>query len=305
MRLFGYLIFLFLLATGLQAQDQNHLFIREVLPYYQDFSGSVVLVPDAPLYVQPDTNGKVVKKLPQLLPVKVLGSGYDELKKMYWYKVETGKTTGYLRLQDLAQQSFSREKKSYLLQMPYQDDDSLRILTYNTVQKVFTDTFSFAGPFYAEGYYRMNIQETALKNADVLLKITHIMPYCGGGENDFYFVDANGKMSFLVSAFTGGDIGYIEANTAWLPVETGNKKIQMVLQGDINMTKNQDKNIKSIYQAPADIPKTELVIIQTLNIETELDEKSDPVKDENCSEKTMVTKDVTSFYRWNGQKILN
>jgi len=306
-----YFFFLFLLLplVPLQAQDNHESFIGPVPVGYKDFVGATILVKSAPLYKSPNSESAILKNLAFRTPVTVTGSGMDEKTKKYWYQVTVGKTVGFLRLQDLAQNSLANEKKKkiYFVQAPiYEQEDSLRVFTYALDSNRFTDTFKLSG-YSAELYYRVSLHETALKNADALIRVTHIMPYCGGGTSHTFLADANGEVTYLVNAFAGGDIGYSDVTSIWLPVKTTDGKTQMVEQGDFALFDEQEnKQALNVYQVhpSTHIPKEELVILHTVEEETELDENTEPVKNEDGSDKITVVKDVTMFYRWDGKRLL-
>lgn len=293
-------VLLLILSVGLNGQDNPYAFMRAITQGYEDFSGAMAVQQNCPLYEWPDTGSAVLKKLDLYQAVEVLETGTDEKQKIHWYKVKTGEQKGYMRIEDLATQSIynpDTKTRYFVLQpSPYMVRDSVRITVFDVQKNVFTDTIWENG-ISAESYFSLQLYSSGLKGVKNILGIRKIMPYCGGGTAESYYADTRSGLVHLFATFSGGDIGYVHEDMAWIPARSATGSIEMVLIGE-NIAANKKHTFPQTWKP--NIPRQELVVVQSIETEYELDEEDMPIKNEAGNEKTNVTVNVVKYYRWDG-----
>lgn len=271
---------------------------------FGNFSGAMVITQNAPLFTSPDTQSAVIYRAHITDSVKISETGTDE--QVRWYKVTTGSHKGYMRLQDLALNSVRQHAIIYCLQFPGLPgkDDSVRIFSYDTRIGAFTDTIYY-GPFGSESFTSLSLVKTNLKNTRALLKISKIMPFCGGGELDIYFADTGNKLVHVLDAFSGGDINDMESTIVWWPVPDKNSTV--LNAGIFPYTLPDGSMIDSVVKIPPGLKPIplETVVVRKYSQAWEYDENDEPVKDENGTERDKITADKTEFFRWDGKKLIS
>ncbi len=298
-------------ANNFMQSVSNNGFTSIANPYPFTYKDSVKL------YSSPDTNSNVLRTLKFRTQLTIIESGRDqrkieeynlvngkkELKIKYlaldWYKISYP-FSGYIKASDVALLLFNNYEKRTDYFMPA--IGVFKLLKYDLSKNIFIDSIELPD-FYAE---KIDIiDHNGWKNVDMLLHAGFVAPYCGGGGEDIFIIEANNKFTKIISCSYQNIEDITDQDdyesTVYIPVKFGSGKILLVNKGDVEHIFNRYSTALNIYPFPKDltIPKQELIVKVIKEERAILDKNKKPVFDKDGDCKTKIT-DKTEFYRWNG-----
>jgi hypothetical protein len=316
-------IFFILLCTNVSAQ--NSVSIKPA--HFQDVSdreqyNPFVLSDSCRLFSKPDTNSRVIRmlKFSKQIQIKILNEGYvQRISKNYtkyeilkWYKVSCLDTEGYVMGSEIAKYQFRNgiDRILYImtddLSEKFNPAGGLRIYKYDVDQKKFLDTLDIK---ISPGESETRITElnsTGWKNVDILFRIENIEAYCGGGDQNIFIADANGKLTNIISSLVYGEIGNEYVSTVFLPIKFDKGKVLLIENGDVKNVFDPYTGNLHTYSFPKnlEIPKSELIVLKIKEMKGTVDKNYEPVMNPDNSYKSRLVKNATEFYRWNGNKLV-
>ena len=330
------LFYLLAVTAPLKAQVKQQA-ASKVIPFhtiennaYKNYVNPATISNLTKVYSKADTNSKVLLTLDINTKLNLLGKGEDSwetvtekindsgkkyVSKQYyiinWYKIAIANGEGYILASDVASHSFTNTKKQldYIIVTEYSKDfnpigDCFTIYKYDRKKKRFVDTLVSKN---IRGDVIQVVKNVSWKNVDILIHAKMINAYCGGGESDAYIVDANNKLSTLITTSSYADDGSADSycSNVWLPM-TINNKIQLIANGDTDSLFISFSEKLNDYPFPKEItiPKEELVVFNEKEYKSIYNKKGDPLMNKDGSYKSKKTKDKTKYLRWNGKKLV-
>ncbi len=320
--------------SNVSAQDNSNTKVREI-PFhtienngYKNYVNPVIITNFCKVYSQVDTNSKVLLTLSFNTKINLKGEGEDawttttetinngekhiinQYIKVKWYKIALQNGEGYIVASDVATHSFAKDDKQtdYFVVTDYSkqfnsDGNNFTIYKYDRKNKHFVDTLVTRN-VRGDLIQFLNVK---WKNVDVLIHAKMINAYCGGGMTDIFIVDANQKLSQLISTASYADDGSADSynSTVWLPLIVKNK-VELLPNGDTDSIFNSFSENMTKYPFPKGIsvPKKALIVYNEVKHSSIYNKKGEPLTNKDGSYKSKKIKDKTIYYRWNGKKLV-
>ncbi len=274
------------------------------------------------VYSQPDTNSVVLSEFKISTYVRILGEGIDtkeireerirengekytftKFSNLKWYKIELKERNAYIKASDVATHRLSDNKG--LFEYFFIAKEACYLFKYDNKKKQFVDSIKLTIP---RPDIVQSINSNGWKNVNMLFRATIINAYCGGGTTNVFIVDANGKLSELIttsfSAEAGGSDFY--SSNVWLPIKFTNEKVLHVANGDLENVFDKYSGKLNTLRFPKEIktPKMELVIFKEREGQGLYNENYEPLLNKDGSAKSKIIKNSTKYLRWNGVKLV-
>lgn len=281
--------------------------------YYGNTNNPLIYSDSAIVYSKPDTSSAVINALQFKEPIKILREGFDESLRPIrkWYEVNQGMSKGYIKAVDVATHVFyNMEHHTYYFVVTdfipsLTETYGFAIYKYDDSKKQFTGTFKSDR---IRGDIVVEVNRAGWKNVDLIIHGRQIDAYCGGGIFETFVVDANGNMTELISTSQSGDDGSADsyASTVWLPIKFPNKNVLLVQDGDVEHIFNEISGTLNTRSFPKQLtfPKMELIVFNEVKVESIVDKNGEMVLNKDGSYKSKVAMNKTTYYRWNGVKLV-
>jgi len=274
------------------------------------------------VYSQPDTNSKVLQVFKFKTHLRLLGEWDDtkeisteKLKKdgekytythftnLRWYKVELNEGYGYIKSSNVSTNTFTDSKG--LFDYFFITKETCYLFKYDNTKKQFVDSIDFKSvrcdivkPINSNGW----------QNVNMLFRVTMINAYCGGGTTNIFIVDANGKLSELITTKSYADDASPDSysSNVWLPLKFENKKILLIANGDIDNVFDKYSGQLNTLQFPKEItiPKIELIVYKETEEKGLYDSNNNLISNKDGSFKTKTIKNRTKYLRWDGKELV-
>ncbi len=272
------------------------------------------------VYSQPDTNSQVLQVLKFKTHLRLLGEWEDtkeintekvnengekyritSFTNLKWYKVELKETNGYIKSSNVATHTFTDNKGLY--DYFFTTKENYCLLKYDNTKKQFVDSIELKN---FRGDITKSINSVKWQNVDILFSTTMINAYCGGGTTNVFIVDANGKLSELITTKSYADDGfaYSFSSIVWLPMKFENK-VLLIANGDVDSVFDKYTGQLNTFSFPKEttIPKTELVIFKEVEENLLFDNNNEPILNKDNSQKSKTIKTL-KYLRWNGKELV-
>ncbi|MCD6065686.1 MAG: hypothetical protein K0S33_512 [Bacteroidetes bacterium] len=289
--------------------------------FYSNYVEPAVCSDSGKVYAMPDTNSEVLRAILFNTDIHLLGKGEDTEEivvekiaedghtykaksylRLIWYKIELDNWIGYIRASDVATHTFTDSKGKF--KYFFQTENSCRLLKYDINTKKWADTLEIE---HLRGDIVRVIESAGWKNTDILFRVTRINAFCGGGTRDEFIIDANGKLSGLLSTDSYADDGSADAygSTVWLPLKFNKGKILLIANGDVEQVFDTYSGQLNVYPFPkgVTIPPTELIVFKESEIKSLYAKNGEPLLKPDGSYRSTV-KNTTKYFRWNGTKLI-
>jgi hypothetical protein len=278
---------------------------------YTNVVEPAVFADSAVVYARPDATSKVLRVLTFNTSVNLLGKAEVVEKKVVektlaysrtiWYKVELVYENGYVKGKELATHTFSDPAGKFLYFFITANGCSLHKYDINSKQWVDSLTIE-----HFRGDRIQQVNTAGWKNTDGLFRATRINAFCGGGVKNEFIIDANGKLSVLISTASYIDDGSADAYSSviWLPQQV-NKKTILIANGDLENVFDTWSWKLNTYPVPKNIPVPlpELVVFKETKVKSIFDKSGEPLLNPDGSFKSKTT-DKINYFRWNGMKLV-
>ncbi len=210
---------------------------------YFNLINPVVFIDTVFVYSQPDTSSEIITKLQFNTPLDLAIGDYVSHSD-YWNTIKLGDQTAYIPAYSVAAQKFisNSQGKDYTYFIVNNYDKiahtpvrGFTVYKYDIQQKRFIDSLRTE---YMSAHIAKELNHTAWKNVDFLLFTQEIRAYCGGGESEYYIIDANGKLQILINTGVYNDDGEEETTMGSIV-----KFPKNVATDTIKYTKFKNKNV--------------------------------------------------------------
>jgi hypothetical protein len=278
----------------------------------------VVFAQSAKIYAEPDTTSKVLKTVKFGANLDLRKCGYAN--NVEWYQVDSYEfgndivynSNCYIRSEDVITHPLSGNNldvqyfavtgnSKYNLAI----DEGFRGTTlykYNVKKRQFVDTLILQHNRGSDGIKKIN--HVSWINVDILISVAAYGHSCGMDGQKQFIVDANGKLSVIISSGYWGEIGDDwGTEDIWLPMKFGD---EVLLVGAEHIEDSLDDiSDDAIFSFPKNInfKKNELVVYKSTEHTPMRDKQGNAIENTNGSYKEKV-KENTIFYRWNGNKLV-
>lgn len=279
--------------------------------HYENTTQPVVIAESTSLYAWPATSGRVVAELKRGAALKLIAEGYaydnSENPGLKWYRIAYAGSEAYIPASYVATHSFGRAHDSIVhavvtdFSLLYNAGaEGFTIYSYRPKDRKITGTLRTN---HTRADVITQVEVSNWKNAPVVLHISEINAFCGGGSTDLFMVYTNGKWQELISCSVYGDDGSadVSSSTVWMPVMINDRPALMV-NGDTSTAWYSE--ISHAFPSNITVPRNEIVVKQEVETKSIYNEAGEPEVDESGSYKYITVKDVTTYYRWNGKKLV-
>ncbi|MBI1289176.1 MAG: hypothetical protein GC178_16540 [Flavobacteriales bacterium] len=277
-----------------------------------------ILSDSTKVYDRPDTSGSVLQVLRFTKALNILAEGddvnrvnveavnengetytYIKYTVMRWYKIQLKDQVGYVDASRVASCTFNDPKGLYKYLFLFG-----KIIKFDYATGQFVDTLqilSFRGDVVRQ------IDPRGWKNVNLLLSLTMINDYCGGGETTVFVIDANDSLSELIRTESyyddGGEGGH--ASMVWLPITFYTGRVRHILNGDVENVLNTYNGELNMYQLPngLDAAENEVVVFKDVAETAIVDENEEFLFNEDGSQRYIET-ETLKFLRWNGAELV-
>ncbi|MBC7865048.1 MAG: hypothetical protein IAF38_18890 [Bacteroidia bacterium] len=286
--------------------------------YYKNTINPVSFPDSAFVYSAPDTTSKILEILKFKTQLHLIKEGEQQFAEketgtvsfLKWYEIDFGLNKGYIKASEVATHMFSGiNQADYLILTNVSknynpDGNGFTVYKFDRSKNQFTDTLKIAS---VRGDIIKEINYSGWKNTGMLLSVYMINAYCGGGTAEVFIIDANGKLSELITTNSHSDDGSADAygSVVWLPVKTGNEKVRLVCNGDVETIYNTYSGELNTFPFPKELklPKIELIVFKETEVKSILNMAGEPLLNKDGSFKSKKVKQVTKYFRWNGIKL--
>ncbi|MGZ5549015.1 MAG: SH3 domain-containing protein [Nitrososphaeraceae archaeon] len=328
MKIFGLTLFCLRISYQSTAQNTSPQLIKNIFFHpiendnYRNIIQPTTFSNSTKVYSQPDTNSVVLLDFKFKTHLRLLGE-WDDTKEirtekvkengervtftqftnLRWYKVELNEGNGYIKSSNVSTHTFTDNKG--LFDYFFITKESCYLFKYDNVNKQFIDSIELKS-FRCDIVQSVN--SNGWQNVNMLFRTTMINAYCGGGTTNIFIVDANGKLSELITTKSYADDGSADTygSNVWLPIKFENEKILLIANGDIDNVFDRYSGQLNTFPFPKEmtIPKIKLVIFKEIQEKSLYDHNNEPILNKDGSYKSKTIKNVTKYLRWNGKELV-
>lgn len=320
-------IFLLTHSDQIVAQNSNLHAAKNVSMHplennaYRNIIEPVTFSDSSKIYSKPDTNSAVLQVFKFKTHLRLLGEGDDtkeirtemvrengekysmtQFTNLRWYSVELIDGIGYIKASDVATHTFTDENG--LFDYFFQTSGNCYLFKYDRNKKQFIDSLEIKS---VRGDLIHSISPNGWKNVNMLFRTTMINAFCGGGTTNVFIVDANGKLSELISTKSYSDDGSADAysSNVWLPIKFDKGKILLIDNGDVENVFDINSGQLNTYTYPKELtfPKIELIVLKEIEEKSLYSSNGEPILNANGSYKSKAVKNTVIYFRWNGAKL--